>query len=324
MGHGVLCCSGTARLSHKPRRSLLLCTAPMSSLHGRSLSAPGASAVCVQVTEAAALSHWDIANWMLWTSHAPSFPWRFDDFVAFNVLAGNATIAATDAWLLHRVLVVKPGDMVLLPKGFAATWNAFPAITFRWVHGEFPPLAFGPYTMAGPTVASQAPSADSGITGSADPAGSTAAPSGNEPGVGSAVPGSKDGAPPPGGLPSDATAVPLGPGPAYVNLWDLPFPLLCQPPPAPTPGAVPTEPQADSVARPPPPGPPSVPVSALFEATPPGPAAATLFRFIPGWIPLADSRGGAYWWDTVLNRTTWQYPTVPAGAKLPSARFSSS
>ena len=216
----------------------------MSQPHGSGLDAPGAGAVSVQVTEAAALAHWDIANWMLCTSHGPSFPWRFDDFVAFYVLAGNATITPTDAWLSHRILAVRPGDMVLLPRGCTATWNVFPAITVRWVRGEVPPLAFVPHLVVGPPPGSPLPLTGPCVLSPADPSRGTAATSDVGLDVGSTSPGSKDRAVPPGVRPSGPTlGLPHDPSPAYVSVWDLPFPPPCQPPSAPQSGMRPTEPR---------------------------------------------------------------------------------
>ena len=88
------------------------------------------------------MGRWQIYHWSLWTSHATTFPWQFDDFVAFYVLAGNAIVTPKGAWLLHRLLMLRAGDMVLLPRGFAGDWQCFPAITLRWIRGETPPDAF--------------------------------------------------------------------------------------------------------------------------------------------------------------------------------------
>ena len=112
------------------------------ALLDRSLGAPAAAALVFPVSEVLAVGRWQIYHWGLWTSHATAFPWQFDDYVAFYVLAGNAVVTPTGAWLLHRLLMLRPGDMVLLPRGFAATWQCFPTITLRWTRGETPPRAF--------------------------------------------------------------------------------------------------------------------------------------------------------------------------------------
>ena len=90
------------------------------ALLDRSLGAPAAAALVAPVSEVLAMGQWQIYHWGLWTSHATSFPWQFDDYVAFYVLAGNAVVTPTGAWLFHRLLMLRPGDMVLLPRGFAA------------------------------------------------------------------------------------------------------------------------------------------------------------------------------------------------------------
>ena len=112
------------------------------ALCDRALGAPAAEALVVPVSEVLAMGQWKVYDWGLWTSHAAAFPWHFDDFVSLYVLAGNAVVTPTGAWLFHRLLLLRPGDMVLLPKGFAASWQCFPSITLRWTRGSSPPQAF--------------------------------------------------------------------------------------------------------------------------------------------------------------------------------------
>ena len=109
------------------------------ALCDRALGAPAAEALVVPVSEVLAMGQWKVYDWGLWTSHAAAFPWHFDDFVSLYVLAGNAVVTPTGAWLFHRLLMLRPGDMVLLPKGFAASWQCFPSITLRWTRGGSPP-----------------------------------------------------------------------------------------------------------------------------------------------------------------------------------------
>ena len=58
------------------------------------------------------------------------------------------------------------------------------------------------------------------------------------------------------------------------------------------------------------------PPSVLFTADRAPVASVTVppgaFRFFFGWIPLADAQGLTFWWNTVTNVTTYQYPTQAA------------
>ena len=101
-----------------------------------------AEALVVPVSEVLAMGQWKVYDWGLWTSHATTFPWHFDDFVSLYVLAGNAVVTPTEDWLFHRLLLLRPGDMVLLPEGFTASWQCLPFITLRWTRGSSPPQAF--------------------------------------------------------------------------------------------------------------------------------------------------------------------------------------
>jgi hypothetical protein len=43
------------------------------------------------------------------------------------------------------------------------------------------------------------------------------------------------------------------------------------------------------------------------SAIPPG-----AFFFLPGWLPLRDGHSRTYWWNTVTNGTTYDFPEVAA------------
>ena len=225
------------------------------------------------------------------------FPWQFDDFVAFYVLAGNAIVTPKGAWLFHRILMLRAGDMVLLPRGFAADWQCFPAITLRWVRGETPPAAFqiglpraledltnigmGTHGQLLPGLWAQAPKPPPAVAHPrAAPGPDVASPSG-----------------PPPSFPADVS-------PAYVSVPDCAPPSTGHCPDAELGGGrlVPAEFAASMGASPSAPVGPAPPQPVLSEggSAPSSPAS--------GWIPLVDPQGNLHWWDTVAGRTTARLP----------------
>ena len=135
------CCSGSLLSLRGAIPPLLPRTSWSMALRDRT-PVPRAEALVVPVSEVLAMGQWKVYDWGLWTSHATTFPWHFDDFVSLYVLAGNAVVTPTEDWLFHRLLLLRPGDMVLLPRGFTASWQCFPFITLRWTRGSSPPQAF--------------------------------------------------------------------------------------------------------------------------------------------------------------------------------------
>ena len=65
------------------------------------------------------------------------------------------------------------------------------------------------------------------------------------------------------------------------------------------------------------------PPSVMFTSDRAPPVSVTVppgaFRFFFGWIPLADPQGRTFWWNTVTNETTYDYPTHAAD-ELPRMR----
>ena len=260
------------------------------ALIDRSLGAPAAAALVFPVSEVLAMGQWQIYHWGLWTSHATSFPWQFDDYVAFYVLAGNAVVTPTGAWLLHRLLMLRPGDMVLLPRGFAATWQCFPTITLRWTRGETPPRAFA---VGLPRELGDFPLGGLGQLGQPrlDP---WALPAPLAAEHHTAAPGHDV------AFPSGLPPLPVDPGPAY---GDGPLaPHLSghgldaargdgHPRPA---GAL-----ASTGTAPPPTedgAPPPCASGAGGSSRPSGPAS--------GWLTITDAQGELHLWDTVTGRTS--------------------
>jgi hypothetical protein len=75
---------------------------------------------------------WTVQDWREWPAPAPSFHWHFREELSVYIKAGHGVVRAVGPCGSHVPHVVAEGDLLLLPGGFRATWDAGEGLVLAW------------------------------------------------------------------------------------------------------------------------------------------------------------------------------------------------
>ncbi len=82
-----------------------------------------------QLTEAE-IEEKHIRSWPIWSCEVSEFPWTYSDKETCLILEGEV-IVTTDV----EEVTIKPGDLVVFPKGLSCRWNVLKPIRKHYSFG---------------------------------------------------------------------------------------------------------------------------------------------------------------------------------------------
>lgn len=258
------------------------------------------------LTVSQAVAHWQAEQWPTWTTDGGGrFPWARGSTQMVIVNEGMVIITPTGEWEGRRATLLQSGDMAFFPGGFQSEWDVHTRLCLLWQDTGF---------HADEIVPKEQPRVDDPTLESVDsPSTPRAVAEARTQTEHSATPGNSYD---PWRLAGPAGARPPSPGRTGVPPLDAPqmrtLPMrIKQPPPVPSSFVSTAATISGSAAG----------SSAMTPQAPrltvPTMTGGRITGVPEGWVPLSNSRGKTYSWDTVSGATTWHFPTWPAGTVRP-------
>ena len=86
--------------------------------------------ITIELPRPAQLKKLDVASWPIWEKEASTFEWNYDQKETCYILKGRARVRSS-----IESVDLRPGDLVIFPKGLQCTWTILEPIKKHYKFG---------------------------------------------------------------------------------------------------------------------------------------------------------------------------------------------